>query len=125
MIARPPPSEMVERVARAIYPHVAWAYRYAPDSGYDGLNEHAKETLAGLARAAIEAMRGDAVPVFDDIVNMDKQWKESALAAGSADMLNAGEAAAWCNGGRPFGYNGVLNVWRAMIDAALGKGERT
>lgn len=113
-------TDMIERVARAICRELGMN----PDQEhYAGLSDQIGrewEQFEGAARAAIEAMRGDVVPVFEDISNMDKEWKQSAL---PADVLNAGECACWDNGGRSFGYNGVLNIWRAMIDAAL-KGDK-
>lgn len=110
-------SDMIERAALAFIEAIKGSPSHVDVS--EGLD---CVTLDGIfdvregMRAAIEAMRGDVVPVFEDISNMDREWKQSRL---TADMLNAGECAAWCNGGRPFGYNGVLNIWRAMIDAAL------
>lgn len=104
-------SEMVERVAESVARILVLKLGIVLDA----------EQCHEVARAAIAAMRGDVVPVFEDISNMEKQWKESAL---PIDMLNAGECACWRNGGRPFGYNGVLNIWRAMIDAALSEGDK-
>ena len=111
-------TDMIERAGRAAL--CGW-HNVPRDNAtmaaeWERMGPATREAWMRAMRAAIEAMRGDVVPVFEDISNMDREWKQSRL---TADMLNAGECAAWCNGGRPFGYNGVLNIWRAMIDAAL------
>jgi hypothetical protein len=48
---------MLERVARAIYPKFAWAYKWDGNTPYEGLNEHAKKVLLETARAVLETMK--------------------------------------------------------------------
>lgn len=96
-------SEMVERVARAIYASHAFNDNHdSPDPGFDGLTEGWRNVMYANARAAIEAMRAPT-----EVMKYVGGTK-------CEDMLFGGDA----------DYTGIIftdmgTVFRTMIDVAL------
>ena len=72
-------SQMIEQVARAIYPHIAWAYKWDGNTPYEQLNEHAKEVLLKCARSAISAMREPTEEMISATAEVAVPWTISKL----------------------------------------------
>lgn len=87
---------MIEKIARAIFPKIKWAYKWAGDLQYNQLNDHAKNSLRGIAKAVLAVM-------VDPTLEMRKAARFEACEIDYPAMI----AAAWQreegNNGAPVG----------------------
>jgi hypothetical protein len=87
------PSEMIERVARALWVQHTGRGDWWDDPSYAALTEETRNGYRGFARAAIAAMR---------------EPSQAMIEAGGKVVLHIGD------------HRSSADVWRAMIDEVMG-----